>query len=132
MKLAKRILIFVLVVALLIGIWFFTVVNFGTVNSSFSCSGTVQTDDGQKPYTVYIKIEEYRRWLILWGESDGNMYLEIPSVTVHHYPDIIDLDPQLQINDWGGKLVGNFSKLSKTLALDTPIGFFDGACGNAK
>ena len=115
---------------LIIGIvlLFIFVVNFSIVESRYECQGELTFMGEKEPKTVYTKLEEYRWWVGLWGESDGNLSLEIPNVYVDYYGHIKETGDQLQIYDWDMNLVGNFSTLSKTLALNSRMGFFDGAC----
>jgi hypothetical protein len=112
----------------MVGLLFAIVVNFSEVESNFECSGEMTSDSISKPSTIHIKLNEYRWWVSLWSESDGNFCLEIPNTHVQYYSNVLDLDPQIQIQGHQKELKGDFSKLSKTLALDTPVGFFDGTC----
>ena len=113
----------VLVIAL-----FVFVANFSSVESRFSCSGEISHNGNTETSTIYIKLEEYRWWVGLWSDSDGNFFLEIPNTHVEYYSNVLDTGTQIQILGHQKELKGNFSKLSKTLALDTPFGFFDGTC----
>ena len=115
---------FILALVLLLSI----VVGYSSVESRFECSGEMTFDSISKPSTIHIKLNEYRWWVNLWSESDGDFYLEIPNVLVKFYDRVIDLDPQIQILGHQKEIKGNFSKLSKTLILDTSVGFFDGTC----
>ena len=80
------------------------------------------------PITIYIVLEEYRWWVGLWSDSDGNIQLEIPNETTMYYSHVVEVATQLQIYDSPKDLKGNLSTLSKILALSTPFGFFDGKC----
>ena len=68
----------------------------------------------------------------LWGDSDGSVILEIPNEWIEYYEQVEEVGDQLQVFETYPQktLKGNFSKLSKTLAIDlgSPFGFFDGSC----
>ncbi len=76
---------------------------------------------------MYLKLNEYRWWVGLWSNADGNLHTEIPNVHLDYYSDITKVGDQLQIRE-GGQPVGNFSKLSKVIQLKTYKGFFDSKC----
>jgi len=95
--------------------------------SRFECAGTLSSKDGSLPETVYFKLDEYRWWVGLWSDSDGDLRLEVPNRSVEYYDRVTEVGDQLQIFD-DQKLHGNFSTLSRALALNTPVGFFDGVC----
>lgn len=104
------------------------VLGFSSVDSRLQCGGQITSGDESKATTIYIKLEEYRWWVGLWGASDGNLNLEIPNTVLEYYPHIDEVGDQLQIYINQSEFRGNFSKLSKVLALKTPVGFFDGEC----
>ena len=109
---------------------FIFVANFSSVESNFECSGEMTSNGSSKPSTIYIKFEKYRWWI--GGDSDGNLYLEIPNETVQYFSNVVDVGPQVQILSSQNEIKGNFSTLSKTLAFSTPVGFFDGTCKNTR
>jgi len=81
--------------------------------------------------SVFIKLTEYRSWVGFWSDSDGSVYLEVPNEWVEYYEHVEEAGDQLQIYRKYPKkrLKGNFSKLSKALAVDLESrGFFDGTC----
>jgi hypothetical protein len=109
------------------------VIGFSSLESRFQCDGQITTDEGSESATIYIKLEEYRWWVGLWGDSDGSLILEIPNELHKYYSHIEEVGGQLQIHLDQGNLHGNFSKLSKRLALKIPYyGFFEGKCENIK
>ena len=124
MKAARYIGLLVLVALLL----FVFVVNFSVVESRFECSGELSSDGSAIPATVYTRFEEYRWWVGLWSDSDGALWLEIPNQALDYFRRIAEVGDQLQIFDAQNALKGNFSTLSNRLALNTPLGFFDGPC----
>ena len=107
---------------------FVFVANFSTSSSSYVCSGKSAVSGFSLPQTVYIKLEEARWWVGLWSDSHGSLYLEQPNVLVRHYFPLVKLGEQIQIRESDGSLAGNFSLLSRRLALQMPNGFFDGTC----
>jgi hypothetical protein len=125
MKAMKYIGVLLFVATLL----FLFVANFSSVASSFECVGKISSKGNSQPATVYIKLKEYRWWVGLWSESDGALHLEIPNTFVDYFGLVVRVGDQFQIFDFEKNLKGNFSSLSKTLALSTrAAGFFDGTC----
>ncbi len=107
---------------------FVFVANFSSATSSFECSGEISFNGDSHPITIYIVLEEYRWWVGLWSDSDGNIQLEIPNETTMYYSHVVEVETQLKIYNSPKDLKGNLSTLSKILALSTPFGFFDGKC----
>jgi hypothetical protein len=103
------------------------IANYSSTESSFECSGNLASKTGSLAATLYITLEEHRWWVGLWGDSNGTVRLEIPNRWVDYYDRVAEVGDQLQI--FGREdLKGNFSSLSRTLALSTSEGFFDGVC----
>jgi len=124
MKIIKYLISFVIVIALL----FVFIVNFSAVSSNYECSGKIKIDETSYPITVYTAIEEYRWWVGLWSDSDGNVRLEIPNKLNEYYSRTEEIGTNVFIYYEKNDLKGNFSKLSKILALKSSYGFFDGKC----
>ena len=124
MKLVKILGALVVAVVLL----FLFIVKFSAVESRFECPGKLTSKDGSHPVTAYIKFEEYRWWVGLWRESDAALYLEIPNTAFDYFGYVKRVGDQYQIFGSQKNLKGNLSTLSKTLALSTSVGFFDGVC----
>ena len=116
--------------ALLLGVilLYAFVVNFSAVESRFQCSGEISQKGVTKPSTAFVKLTQYRWWVGLWSDSDAALWLEIPNETVEYFEHVARAGDQLQIFGRQKDLKGQFSILSKTLALSTPLGFFDGTC----
>lgn len=112
---------------IVIGLFLF-VANFSSAASNYECPGEISTGENKAPKTIYIVLEEYRWWVGLWSDSDGNLKLEIPNEHLDYYSHVVEVGNQLQIYDPPNEMKGHFSTLSKTLALKTPYGFFDGKC----
>ena len=103
--------------------------KFSSEQYRYECLGETVLEGDSRPMTIYIILEEYRWWVGLWSDSDGNLNLEIPNQALEYYPHIVEVGQQLQIYDWSKEeLKGVFSKLSKIVSLNTPLGFFDGKC----
>ena len=128
MKFAKYMGVLLLVV---VGLFLF-VANFSSVASNYECAGEISFDESSESKTIYIVLEEYRWWVGLWSDSDGNVKLEIPNKHLDYYSHVVEVGSQLQIYDPPNEMKGHFSTLSKTLALKTPYGFFDGKCVGIK
>ena len=101
---------------------------FSSKSSSYECVGEMTNGDNLSPSTIYIQLEEYRWWVGLWSDSDGNLKLEIPRRFNEFYEHIVDIDIQLQIYSKPQEMKGYFSPLSKVLSVKTTLGFFDGKC----
>ena len=116
------------VVALAVVLLYFFVVNYSSVETSFECPGGFTNSNLTEPATIFFRLEEYRWWVGLWNESDGNLRLEVPNERVDYYPQLVEVGDQIQIVDYEGEIAGNFSTLSNVFALNTALGFFDGSC----
>ena len=114
--------------AIVLIVIFLFLVRFTVVTSSFECPGTITSEDETQSLTIYIKIEKYRWWVKLWADPDGDFTCEIPNETVDYTQHIIKVGDQFQILDFDKHIKGNFSTLSKTLALSSDKRFFDGVC----
>ena len=113
-------------------ILFLSIATFSAAESSFQCSGETSFEGSFRPMTIYMKLTEYRPWVRFWSDSAGSINLEIPNALVEYYGHLEAAGDQLQIYDTYPQktLKGNFSRLSKTLAIDleSRFGFFDGTC----
>lgn len=127
----KRILKYIGIGLVLIILLFIFIANFSDVESNFKCVGEISSENSNTPVTTYLKLNEYRPWVGLWGDSDASIILEIPNEVYDYYGQVEEVGDQLQIFDEypTKKLKGNFSKLSKTLTIQIDyLGFFDGTC----
>ncbi len=111
---------------------FVFVANFSAIESRFQCPGMISSTDGSRPVTVYLKLAEPRWWVGLWSESDAALHIEIPNTYVDYFGNVKRVGDQYQIFDSANRIKGNFSTLSKTLAINLPLklqtDFFDGTC----
>lgn len=122
----RRIIGFALVavVLILIGIG-----NFSEVSTRYACSGMLGSDAQQRRVEAFLKINEYRWWVGLWSDSDGDLTLEIPGELVEHVRlrkfDVLD---RFQLLTFARELGGEFSILSGRLYVETLAGTFRGEC----
>jgi len=110
---------------------FLIVANFSTTESDFQCSGEVTSVAPTYPLTIYIKLSEYRWFVSLWSDSNASLNLEVPNTWVDYFGHLEKVGNQFQIYESYPNekvLKGNFSSLSKVLAIELPFGFFDGTC----
>jgi hypothetical protein len=124
MKLIKYLSSFAVIAILL----FAFVVNFSSVESRYQCLGKITAKDVPTPKTAYVKVEQYRWWVGLWGKSDGALWIEIPNENMEYFGDIVRVGDQLQIYDYKKNLKGYFSTLSNTLSVFLGEKTFDGSC----
>ena len=104
--------------------WFFP--NHSIVTTSYACEGSFTDREVSYDSQLYFELREYRWWV--WGESEGNLWIEIPLSVVVYFPMVEKIGNLRQISDWEHRLVGNFSTLSKVLSIDTGVGWFEGQC----
>lgn len=107
---------------------FLFIVNFSSVNTNYECKGAIESEESNQPLTVYIAVEEYRWWVGLWSESDGNIQLESANQSINYYDHLDKTGNNLFIYEYPKEMKGSFSTLSKILTLNTPYGYFDGKC----
>ena len=116
-------------VATLAVVLFVLIVNFSAVESRFECTGEISSNGETQPATVFLKQERYRWWVGLWSDSYGSIWLEFPNKTVEYFGYVSKAGDLLQLWDSDKRLKGNFSTLSKSLAVDIPVqGVFTGIC----
>ncbi len=110
-----------------VGLYLF-VVFFSSVETKYESTGTLTEFESNTNETIYIKLNEYRRWVGFWSDSDGSLNLEIPNKTVVYYRHLSQAGDLIQIYDWDMNLVGTFSKLSNELQIKIGHRFFEGKC----
>ena len=108
---------------------------FSEVETRFRCSGEFSSDGNPQKATLYVKLDEYR-WWVVWVDSDGDITLEVQNkplvdlfaikrnhdlLTIYAYAYAHEKRPQ-----------GYFSTLSKTLAVTTDRWSFDGTCNHVE
>lgn len=124
----KRILKVLAALLVVLALLLVVVVKFSSIESRYECKGTIISHGITRPAVVYIKLNEYRWWVGLWGDSDGDLRLEVPNEIVDYFGHLKEVGDQLQIFDHDRNLVGSYSRLSGSLALKTGMGFIDGTC----
>lgn len=103
------------------------VFNFSATEARYECKGEYfQKDYGTT--SIFIKLEQYRWWVGLWSDSDGNLKTEIPSRDIGYYGHIKEVGDLIQIYSTPGEMAGHLSMLSKSLSLMTSLGLFEGQC----
>ena len=134
MSVLRRIGLALLFLVIAVGGLFLFIVFFSEVKSPFVCNGVLKEDGESKSAEVFIEISEFRWWVGLWGDEDGWIWVEKPKAiyenyrfrdyghVLHIYAPIYD---RIEINE---RSIGGFTKLSKTLTLETAVGYFDGRC----
>ena len=112
---------------------FVIVANFSEARTDLTCKGNVTKAGQSNPNTIYVALNEYRWWVGLWSDSDGNLKVELPNGHYFYYGTIKGTGDHLQIFDgFQDKLEnkGSYSKLSKSLkfVIAPFVGFFEGTC----
>ncbi|MBP6891900.1 hypothetical protein KBB92_03150 [Candidatus Shapirobacteria bacterium] len=116
-----------------IAIILLVLIKFSAVETNFKCSGEITKNNiSQGQSIVYIKLTEYRPWVGLWSNSDGSIDLEIPNGWFDYFEQIEkNGDHYLIYKAYPEKTFqGIFSLLSKTIAINTPQGVFEGSCSS--
>lgn len=112
---------------------FLFVVYFHAVETRFRCSGEFSSDGNPQKATLYVKLNEYRWWVALWGDSVGDITLEVQNKPlVDLFVSIKKNGDLLTIYDYEKRPQGYFSTLSKTLAVTTDRWSFDGTCNHVE
>jgi hypothetical protein len=57
---------------------FWLLTTFSTIETPYECNGELTFKGKAQPDTLYIKLEEYR-WWIVWGDSDASLLVEYPN-----------------------------------------------------
>lgn len=120
---AKVIAAFAALAAMLLIVVFF----FSVSESRWECSGKLTVNGNSEPATAFMKLEDYRWWVGLWGDSDAMAWIEIPEVGSHVYTDTQWNGHSLLLNE-PSEIGGIFSTLSNALSFPISGGVFDGLC----
>ena len=101
----------------------------GTARESrFICEGRFDSGPFSKPMTVFLKIAEYRWWIGLWSDSNGSVWIEVPTEWVDYAPRVADLGELMRFYGFRNEVEGQYSKLSQILSYERPNGVFEGTC----
>ena len=114
----------VLIVAALV------VINFSGVKTVLVCEGEITRAEQSRPGKLHASLNLYRWWVGLWSDSDGDFMIELDGGELRYF-DLLNNGPtivEIRIGQLGKSEYGSYSKLSKTLRLNTGFGFFDGKC----
>ena len=104
------------------------------VETHFQCPGEISSNGNSQQATTYIKMEKYRWWVRFWSDSDGVVWLEVPTKRVFETfghmerigdDQLVAFDDE-DLNKRTSKVY--FSSLSNTLSISTPVWSFDGTC----
>lgn len=131
-KILKKIIKLFLVLVVGLILIFYILANHSEKETSYKCVGYILMNNNEYPKDFYFRLTEYK-WWIFWADSPGFINLEVPNEWVNIYWDLKNVGDQIQIfeKDFSSnklKIIGNFSRLSKILRLQTHLGFYDGEC----
>ncbi len=136
MSIGKLFRILAILIVGLVAIFLF-VTNFSVTETILNCKGEITDARQSRPSILYASLNEYRWWVGLWNDrSDGDLTIELPEMRYFYFDTLKEnLNTLLHIfnRDFKGdpdklEFMGSYSRLSKSLKLDTPFGFFDGTC----
>src|SRR5690606_18379823 len=75
---------------------FLFVANFSAAESRFKCSGRITVNEGDRPATIFLKLQKYRWWVGLWSDSRGSAWVELPNQTVSYFGYVTEAGDLLQ------------------------------------
>jgi hypothetical protein len=96
--------------------------------SRFRCEGRFESGPVSEPMTVFLEIAEYRWWIGLWSDSNGSVWIEVPTEWVDYAPRVADLGELVRFYGVRNEAKGQYSKLSQALTYERPNGVFEGTC----
>ena len=75
------------VAVLLVGVCFYVVVNYSELTQELTCNGYWKELGQNKEVAevAHVQLTEYRWWVHLWGESDGNVKVQTEKLALAHY-----------------------------------------------
>ena len=130
----RKILLWPAILIAVLIIAFVVVVNFSQTETALRCEGEYTSEGHSSPMTLYLALREYRWWVGLWTDSNGNLTVEIhPLGDFRYYDSLKKLGGTDAWQIWirfgqDAKLLGQYNGLSKTITLRIPPGSFEGAC----
>lgn len=123
----KKLYVGILLIACLLVVVLF----FSQKTTKYECSGFFQKSSIEK--SIFLKLEEYRFWVSLWGDgSKGMLWIEVPGTVSELVTDIRVAGDYLQLYGYKGEIKGQFSKLSKHISIKISNDFYDGQCKEIK
>lgn len=104
----------------------YVVFNHSARESRYRCFGTFSEQVGDTS-TFVFRLAEYRWWVGLWSDSDGELSGEIPNRLFVYFPELEVGSNAVRIlrND---DVAGLFSPLSGSLMLHMPPSVYSGQC----
>jgi hypothetical protein len=75
------------VAVLLVGVCFYFVVNHSALTQELTCNGYWKELGQNKEVAevAHVQLTEYRWWVHLWSESDGNVKVQTEKLALSHY-----------------------------------------------
>ena len=75
------------VTVLLVGVCFYVVVNYSALTQELTCKGYWKELGQNKEVAevAHVQLTEYRWWVHLWSESDGNVKAQTEKFALAHY-----------------------------------------------
>jgi hypothetical protein len=75
------------VAVLLVGVCFYVVVNYSALTQELTCNGYWKELGQNKEVAevAHVQLTEYRWWVHLWSESDGNVKAQTEKFALAHY-----------------------------------------------
>jgi hypothetical protein len=80
-----RVLKWVLAAVVALGVVLIVVVNFSERKQFYVCDGETRVGDKSTPDKAYVELSEYRWWVHLWSESDGNLRVQLDKANMIDY-----------------------------------------------
>lgn len=121
---------FVGALLVIVGLTGYVLFAHSSTSTSYECPGTMTNDAVASEKTAFIVVTRYRWWTQLWGDYQGDVWLELPGETVRSLPNGRLVGGMLQFSDWQtGQPAGYFSFLSGALEIDMrPLGWLEARC----
>lgn len=125
----KAILKTLLALVLVLAGGLFLVIKYGIKETRYECDGTLSNNNASLNTKLFLKTDMYRPFIV-WADSDGMVWAEIPEVGTNLY-EATYMPPGIRLYD---KIVGSgsLSDLSKALELGFAGGTFKGMCKELK
>ena len=126
----KKLIKLILIVFVVLILTYLYLINFSIKEYRYNCNGTITNEGKSEELNLFMKLNKYALYTKLWGDSDANIWIEVPNKWVDSKTNIKKVgDDIFHIRDSiNNDLLGSFSSLSNTLSLKTHFGFYDGKC----
>lgn len=99
-------------------------IYFSAKQSVYKCDGRFEKYGNQE---IFLNVSEYRFWVHLWSKHDADIKVEIPNKNYDYFNEVRLSGDLLQITK-NGMIVGQLSKLSGALILNTSNDLYEGNC----